>query len=203
MKPAAVLLGLACILMAQGALGKTATNKKAVTAKKTAIVKKTAGAKKVVRAPAPSRAKVVQAKKAPPSAVPVPLPSAPDNAADERELVKMPSPARLALRAEMREQMVALDAVLQRMRDGQVAEAGEIAQIGLGMAVWGKHGKLPKAVQPEQYMPQKMQDLALDGYRAASEFATVALTGDPYTATAMLSQLTGSCAQCHQAYRIR
>ena len=48
--------------------------------------------------------------------------------------------------------------------------------------------------------------IALDrppGYKGASDFATVALTGDQATATALLPQLTGSCAQCHKAYRIR
>jgi len=45
--------------------------------------------------------------------------------------------------------------------------------------------------------------MAFEGYKAASDFATVALTGDQATATALLPQLTGSCAQCHKAYRIR
>ncbi|MGB4063363.1 MAG: cytochrome c [Azonexus sp.] len=207
MKPAAVFLGLACVVLAPGALGTTATAKKAVSVKKTvavkkmAAVKKTVVVKKVTQSPSPSSPKLVQAKKVQPA--PVSTPAKPDNANDERELIRMPSPARLAMRAEMRDRMSALDSVLQRMRDGQVVEAGQIAQIRLGVALWGNHSRLPKSAQPEQYMPQEMQTLALDGYKAASDFATVALTGDQHTATAMLPQLTGSCAQCHQAYRIR
>ena len=207
MKPAAVLLGLAFVMLAPGAHGKTAEARKAVSVKKTVAVKKMAAVKKTVmvkkatQAPSPSSPKSVQAKKVQP--VPVSTPAKPDNANDERELIRMPSPARLAMRAEMRDRMAALDAVLQRMRDGRVVEAGQIAQIRLGVALWGNHSRLPKEAQPEQYMPQEMQNLALDGYKAASDFATVALTGDQHTATAMLPQLTGSCAQCHQAYRIR
>lgn len=207
MKPAAVFLGLACVVLAPGALGKTVETrkavvvKKAVAVKKAAAVKKTVAAKKATPAPSQSSPKLAQAKKVQPA--PVSAPAAPDKAYDERELIRMPSPARLAMRAEMRDRMAALDAVLQRMRDGQVVEAGQIAQIRLGVALWGNHSRLPQAAQPEQYMPPQMLTLALDGYQAASEFATVALTGDQHTATAMLPQLTGSCAQCHEAYRIR
>jgi len=213
MKPAAVLLGLAGILLAQGVFGATVPARKAVPAKKIVVVKKTLPVKKVapvkkativkkpVQAPPLSSARLAQPKKVSPA--PVSVPAAPDGASDERELIRMPSPARLALRAEMRDRMAALDSVLQRMRDGQVIEAGQIAQARLGVAVWWNHSKLPTAAQPEQYMPKEMQTLALDGYKAANEFVTVALTGDVHTATAMLSQLTGSCTQCHEAYRVR
>lgn len=194
MKPAAVFLGLACVVAAQGALGATVPAKRSGAAKKVVMVKKPVPAKKKLPVPLP-------AKKA--QAAPLPVQAVPESSYDQRELIKMPSPARLALRAEMRDRMAALDSVLQRMRDGQVVEAGQIAQIRLGVALWGQHSRLPKAAQPEQYMPQEMQNLALDGYKSASDFATVALTGDQHTATAMLSQLTGSCTQCHQAYRIR
>ncbi|MDP2880925.1 MAG: cytochrome c [Azonexus sp.] len=196
MKPAAVLLGLVCVVLAPGALGTTVTAKKAVLVKKSVAVKKVPAVKKTVAAKKAAPAKIVQP-------APVALPAAPDNFYDERELIRMPSPARLALRAEMRDRMAALDAVLQRLNEGRVVEAGQIAQFRLGVAVWWNHTQLPAIAQPEQYMPQKMQDLALDGYKAASDFATVALTGDQHTATAMLPQLTGSCAQCHEAYRIR
>ena len=213
MKPAAVVLGLACAVLAPGALGATVPAKKAVAATKTVAAKKVVAAKtkvavkkpvdarKSVQAPSPASAKVAPPKSINPA--PAPVPAATDASRDDRELVKMPSPARLALRAEMRDRMAALDNVLQRMRDGQVVEAGQIAQLRLGVAAWWNHTKLPVIAQPEQYMPQEMQNLALDGYKAASDFATVALTGDQHTATAMLPHLTGSCAQCHQAYRIR
>ncbi|UCV19389.1 cytochrome c [Ferribacterium limneticum] len=196
MKPAAVFLGLACVVLAPGALGTTQATGKAVVVKKAVAAKKKPVVKKTVAAKKTTPAKMVQP-------APVALPAAPDNFNDERELIRMPSPARLALRAEMRDRMAALDTVLQRLNEGRVVEAGQIAQFRLGVAVWWNHTKLPANTQPEQYMPQKMQDLALDGYMAASDFATVALTGDQQTATAMLPQLTGSCAQCHQAYRIR
>nr|MBL8412681.1 cytochrome c [Dechloromonas sp.] len=122
---------------------------------------------------------------------------------DERELVPMPWQARVAVRAEMRELTVALDEVMKRLVAGKVEEAGEIALDRMGVPVWGAHQKLPKPARPEQYMPEAMRRMALEGYRAASDFATVARTGDRETAIAMLPMLTGSCANCHQSYRIR
>jgi hypothetical protein len=122
---------------------------------------------------------------------------------DERDLIKMPSPARLAMRAEMRERTVALDEVMKLLATGKVREAGELALLRLGVPVWGTHAKLPKPARPEQYMPEAMRRMALEGYRAASDFATVARTGDRETAIAMLPMLTGSCANCHRSYRIR
>lgn len=124
-------------------------------------------------------------------------------AKDERELIQMPSPARLAMRAEMRERTVALDEVMKLLVAGKVQDAGETALDRLGVPVWGGHQKLPKQAQPEQYMPEAMRNMALEGYRAASDFATVARTGDRTTAFAMLPMLTGSCANCHESYRIR
>lgn len=207
MKLVAVFFGLACVVLAPGALGKTATvkndvpAKKAVAVKKPAALKKKVAVKKAQPAPVQSKATGAQAKKLPPA--PVSVPTALVTANDERQLISMPPSARLALRAEMRDQMAALHLVLQKMSDGQVVEAGKIAQARLGVALWGNHSKLPPAARPEQYMPPKMLTLELDGYKAANDFATVALTGDRYTAVAMLPQLTGSCTQCHEAYRIR
>lgn len=122
---------------------------------------------------------------------------------DERELVPMPWQARVAMRAEMRERTVALDEIMKLLVAGKVEEAGETALDRMGVPVWGRHQKLPKPAQPEQYMPEAMRMMALDGYRAASDFATVARTGDRATAFAMLPMLTGSCAKCHESYRIR
>jgi len=122
---------------------------------------------------------------------------------DERELVPMPWQARVAMRAEMRERTVALDEIMKLLVAGKVEDAGETALFRLGVPVWGSHQKLPKPAQPEQYMPDAMRTMALEGYRAASDFATVARTGDRATAFAMLPMLTGSCARCHESYRIR
>lgn len=206
MKVAAVSLGVVCLALAPAVLGVTPPAKKTVTAGKATVpvrklpaVKKPVPAKKAVQSPPPVIAGRTEAK----APKPVPAPMLADGAHDERELIKMPSSARLALRAEMRDRMAALDAVLQRLSEGKVEEAGQIAQLRLGVAAWWHHTQLPAAAQPEQYMPPAMQTLALDGYKAATDFATVALTGDRHTATAMLPQLTGSCTQCHQAYRIR
>lgn len=224
MKPAALLLGLICIVAAPWALGKPEAAKPAL--------KKPVATNATKAKPLPSRkpqkpvppAKPIRAAAKPKTPVAVPArpvkpaekpPEKPAMPADKpaekigevpgdtRELVNMPSPARLALRAEMRDRMAALDTVLQLMTAGKTAEAGEVARDRLGVAVWSSHRKLPAAARPEQYMSPAMQVMAFDGYKAASDFATVAVTGDQATANALLAQLTGSCAQCHKAYRVR
>ena len=220
MKPARLILGLTCAVLASGALGKTESAKKspqkpvvarhshakaAKPVKPGKAAKPTKPTKRVVK---PKKAPVV-AEKQPKPAPKLPamtdkfLPKVIETPKDNRELVNMPSPARLALRAEMRDRMAALDSVLQLMNAGKTKQAGEIAQNRLGVAVRGNHRRLPSAAQPEPYMAAEMQSMAFEGYKAASDFATVALTGDQATATALLPQLTGSCAQCHKAYRIR
>lgn len=217
MKPAVLLFGLACAVLAPVAYARTeavkkspkkpvvtrAAHAKAVKSLKplklTKPTKRAAKQKKVPVGPA----SLAHLAEKPANLADKVVPNVSDTPDDDRELVPMPSPARLAMRAEMRDRMVALDSVLQLMHAGKTKEAGEIARDRLGVAVWSNHRKLPKAAQPEQYMVTEMQTLAVDGYKAASDFATVAVTGDQATAIALLPQLTGSCAQCHKAYRIR
>lgn len=166
---------------------------------------------KPASAPKAKQGRAVAAKPAPvvkaaPKPEPKPVATAgllPAAGKDERVLVPMPWQARVAMRAEMRERTVALDEIMKLLVAGKVEDAGETALFRLGVPVWGSHQKLPKPAQPEQYMPEAMRTVALDGYRAASDFATVARTGDRATAFAMLPMLTGSCARCHESYRIR
>lgn len=116
---------------------------------------------------------------------------------DERELVPMPWQARVAMRAEMRERTVALDEIMKRLLvAGKVEEAGELALDRMGVPVWGAHQTLPKSAQPEQCMPEAMRNMALEAYRAASDFATAARP-------AAFAMLSGSCAKSHESYRIR
>lgn len=184
------LILMACCLWVQSAL--------AVPGKTVPTIKPTAKPPPAARALPKKRA--VPAKLAVPSARPIAAAVTPD---DARQLVRMPSPARLAMREEMRGRMSALDEVMRLLAAGKVNDAGEVARLQLGVALWGNHRKLDKVAQPEQYLPEEMRTLALDSYKAASDFATVALTGDRETAQALLPQLTAGCAQCHQRYRIR
>ena len=124
-------------------------------------------------------------------------------AEDARQLVKLPAPAQEALREEMQGNLVALNDVLSLIAAGKIKEAGEAAETKLGMSAMGKHRDKPFDARPGPHMPPAMHGIGMDGHKAASEFATVAKTGDRDKALALLPNLTGACVACHFSYRTR
>ena len=124
-------------------------------------------------------------------------------AEDARQLVKLPAPAQEALREEMQGNLVALNDVLSLIAAGKIKEAGEAAETKLGMSAMGKHRDKPFDARPGPHMPPAMHGIGIDGHKAASEFATVAKTGDRDKALALLPNLTAACVACHFSYRTR
>ena len=124
-------------------------------------------------------------------------------AEDARQLVKLPAPAQEALREEMQGNLVALNDVLSLIAAGKIKEAGEAAETKLGMSAMGKHRDKPFDARPGPHMPPAMHGIGMDGHKAASEFATVAKTGDRDKALALLPNLTAACVACHFSYRTR
>ena len=124
-------------------------------------------------------------------------------AEDARQLVKLPAPAQEALREEMQGNLVALNEVLSLIAAGKIKEAGEAAETKLGMSAMGRHRDKPFDARPGPHMPPAMHGIGMDGHKAASEFATVAKTGDRDKALALLPNLTGACVACHFSYRTR
>lgn len=124
-------------------------------------------------------------------------------AEDTRQLVVFNSAAQETLRQEMRDNLFALHEVLALMAVGQVKEAGEVAESKLGVSSMGKHRLLPPDARPGPQMPQAMHAMGIDGHKAASEFASVALSGDKEKAQMMLPKLSSGCVTCHASYRTR
>ena len=124
-------------------------------------------------------------------------------AEDTRQFVKLPAPAQEALREEMLENLVTVNEVLSLMAAGKIREAGELAEARLGMSAMGKHRSKPMDARPGPHMPPAMHGIGMDGHKAASEFATVAKTGDRDKALALLPNLTTACVACHFSYRTR
>jgi len=124
-------------------------------------------------------------------------------AEDTRQLVKLPAPAQESLRQEMLENLVTVNEVLALMAEGKTREAGEVAEAKLGMSAMGKHRSKPMDARPGPHMPPAMHGIGMDGHKAASEFATVAKTGDRDKALALLPNLTTACVACHFSYRTR
>jgi hypothetical protein len=124
-------------------------------------------------------------------------------AEDTRQFVKLPAPAQAVLIEEMQGNLVALNEVLSLIAAGKVIEAGEVAEAKLGRSAMGRHRDLPFDARPGPHMPPAMHGIGMDGHKAASEFATVAKTGDRDKALALLPNLTTACVACHFSYRIR
>ena len=122
-------------------------------------------------------------------------------AEDTRQFVKLPAPAQEALREEMLDNLLAVNEVLSLMATGKIREAGELAEAKLGMSAMGKHRSKPMDARPGPHMPPAMHGIGIDGHKAASEFATVARTGDRDKALALLPNLTTACVACHFSYR--
>ncbi len=124
-------------------------------------------------------------------------------AEDSREAVRFTPQAQATLSQEMRDNLVALHEVLNMLAAGQPAIAGEIAEAKLGVSAMGKHRLAAAEARPGPQMPAAMHAMGVDGHKAASEFASVAKTGDRDKALAMLPKLTGSCVACHASYRVQ
>ena len=124
-------------------------------------------------------------------------------AEDTRQLAKLPAPAQEALREEMLGNLVALNEVLSLIAAGKIREAGEAAEVRLGMSAMGKHRAKPFDARPGPHMPPAMHGIGMDGHKAVSEFAAVAKTGDRDKALALLPNLMSACVACHYSYRTR
>jgi hypothetical protein len=124
-------------------------------------------------------------------------------AEDTRQFVKLPAPAQAALIEEMRGNLVALNEVMSLIAADKIKEAGEVAEAKLGMSAMGKHRDLPFEARPGPHMPPAMHGIGMDGHKAASEFATVAKTGDRDKTLVLLPNLTTACVACHFSYRTR
>jgi hypothetical protein len=124
-------------------------------------------------------------------------------AEDQRQLATLPRPAQEVLRLEMLDNLVSLNEILTLVAAGKFKDAGEIAEQRLGLSAQGKHRGKPFDARPGPHMPPAMHALAMDGHRAASEFAQAAQTGDRERTLALLPKLTSACVACHFSYRTR
>ncbi|MBV5332874.1 cytochrome C, partial [bacterium] len=108
---------------------------------------------------------------------------------DARLLAKMPPPAEAALREEMRDNTLSINEILTLLAAGQVKEAGELAEKKLGKSAMGRHRDKPFEARPGPHMPPDMHRIGMDRPKGASEFASIAATGDRDKALAALPAL--------------
>jgi len=124
-------------------------------------------------------------------------------AEDPRQLAPMPPAAQANLRDEMLANLRVLNEILGLVAEGKVREAGQLAELELGVSAMGKNRNQPLEARPGAHMPPAMHSLGVDGHKAASEFARIAATGDRDKTIAALPSLSGACVACHFSFRVR
>ncbi|AKH99581.1 hypothetical protein IMCC20628_00862 [Hoeflea sp. IMCC20628] len=127
-------------------------------------------------------------------------------AEDSRELVEMPAMMQEHMLANMRDHLKALDEILGALAQGNVDDAGRIAENRLGMSSLDLHG----AAHIAKFMPEAMADAGTEMHRAASRFVIVAQDAElapgkeaQRLVYGALQEVTSACNACHQAYRVR
>ena len=127
-------------------------------------------------------------------------------AEDARELVEMPAMMQEHMLANMRDHLKALDEILGYLAEGNVDDAGKIAESRLGMSSLDLHG----ASHIAKFMPDAMAAAGTDMHRAASRFVIVAQDAEfapgkdaQRMVYGALQEVTSACNACHQAYRVR
>jgi len=128
------------------------------------------------------------------------------SAEDERELVEMPAMMQEHMLANMRDHLRAIDEILGHLANGEVDNAGKVAESRLGMSSLETHG----ASHMAKFMPEGMARAGTEMHRAASRFVIVAQDAElapgreaQHEIYRALQAVTSACNACHQAYRIR
>ena len=122
---------------------------------------------------------------------------------DARQLVTMPAISQAVLREEMIDNLGALHEILALLPQNKFKEAADIGEQRLGRSSMGKHAARTRGQGPGRFMPEAMRNIGLTMHDAASEFASIARSGDQAKAYAALQQVTANCVACHAAYRTR
>ena len=118
---------------------------------------------------------------------------------DSRELVEMPEMMQQHMMSNMRDHLVAINEILMYMGNGQLDQAGEVAESRLGMSSLESHG----ASHMAKLMPKGMRQTGTSMHKSASRFALKAQEGEVLPAYNVLSEITSACVACHSGYRIR
>ncbi|MCF8199024.1 MAG: hypothetical protein K9J42_09680 [Sulfuritalea sp.] len=128
---------------------------------------------------------------------------APMPATGQPMLVHFPDQLRDHTLSNMRDHLLALAEIQDRLAQQRYDEAADIAEQRLGMSSLKLHG----AHEVAKYMPKGMQDAGTAMHHAASRFALTAqesaIDRDMGKSLAALTTLTQSCVACHAGYRLR
>ena len=120
-------------------------------------------------------------------------------AEDSRQFVELPKMMQDHMMSNMRDHLTSINEILQKMKNGELDKAAEVAESRLGMSSLELHG----ASHMAKFMPEGMREAGTNMHRAASRFALKAQEGEVLPAYKTLAEVTAACVTCHAAYRIR
>jgi hypothetical protein len=122
---------------------------------------------------------------------------------DTRQAVQFPPEMKEGTLANMRDHLLALAQIQDKLALSDYDNAASIAETRLGMSSLRSHG----AHDVSKFMPKGMQELGTAMHRSASQFAAVAqtssVTGDLKATLAALSKVTQTCVACHATYKLQ
>jgi hypothetical protein len=123
--------------------------------------------------------------------------------ADSRQAVNFPQPMKEGTLANMRDHLLALAQIQDKLALGDFDGAAQTAETRLGMSALRAHG----AHDVAKFMPKGMQELGTAMHRSASQFAATAqtssVTGDLKATLTALSKVTQTCVACHATYKLQ
>lgn len=118
---------------------------------------------------------------------------------DSRQFVELPKMMQEHMMSNMRDHLASINEILQKMKNGELDKAAEVAESRLGMSSLELHG----ASHMAKFMPEGMREAGTNMHKAASRFALKAQEGEALPAYSTLAEVTAACVACHAAYRIR
>jgi cytochrome c556 len=118
---------------------------------------------------------------------------------DSRQFVELPKMMQDHMMSNMRDHLASINEILQKMKNGELDKAADVAESRLGMSSLELHG----ASHMAKFMPEGMREAGTNMHKAASRFALKAQEGESLPAYGALAEVTAACVACHTAYRIR
>jgi len=126
-----------------------------------------------------------------------------DEQPNPRQLVHMPAPAQALLRAQMVDQLDALNTIIAELGRGRPGAAAQTAEDRLGDGSRGRTDRRNIRIRPSRYMPSPMRLLRWKQQQAAITFAHAARSGDVLRTYRALHGITAVCIDCHSSYRLQ
>ncbi len=120
-------------------------------------------------------------------------------AADNRQMVVLPTEMQEGILENMRDHLATLLEILKHLSNEDYVKAADTAESRIGLSSPASHS----ANYMVSLTPKEMHAIGTRMHTAASRFARKTRAGDLDQAHAALGVVTAACVSCHYKYRIR